>query len=108
MHKLTEAQYEDLQAAIDELAERIRSLGYPAPASFGDYAKLSKLDSSATLETAELMLKSLVDDNEVIARRLRGAVAVAAEADDVVTADLLTQRIGKHEQNAWMLRAVIG
>jgi starvation-inducible DNA-binding protein len=108
MHKLTEAQYEDLQAAIDELAERIRSLGYPAPASFGDYAKLSKLDSSATLETAEIMLKSLVDDNEVIARRLRGAVAVAAEADDVVTADLLTQRIGKHEQNAWMLRAVIG
>jgi starvation-inducible DNA-binding protein len=108
MHKLTEAQYEDLQAAIDELAERIRALGHPAPASFGDFTKLSQLDSTATLKTAELMLKSLVDDNQAIARRLRAAVAVAADADDVVTADLLTQRIGKHEQNAWMLRSVVG
>jgi starvation-inducible DNA-binding protein len=108
MHKLTEAQYEDLEAAIDELAERIRSLGHPAPASFGDYIKLSQLDSTATLVTAELMIKSLVDDNQAISRRLRDAVAVANEADDVVTADLLTQRIGKHEQNAWMLRSVIG
>jgi starvation-inducible DNA-binding protein len=108
MHKLTEAQYEDLEAAIDELAERIRSLGHPAPVSFGDYIKLSQLDSTATLVTAELMIKSLVNDNQAISRRLRDAVAVADEADDVVTADLLTQRIGKHEQNAWMLRSVIG
>jgi starvation-inducible DNA-binding protein len=108
MHKLTQAQYEDLQAAIDELAERIRALGHLAPASFGDYTKLSQLDSTSTLTTAELMLKSLVNDNQAIARRLRTAVAVAADADDVVTADLLTQRIGKHEQNAWMLRSVVG
>jgi starvation-inducible DNA-binding protein len=108
MHKLTEAQYEDLDDAIDEIAERIRALGHPAPASFGDYAKLSQLDSTSTLASAEEMLTSLILDNQMIARRLREAVATADDVDDVFTADMLTSRIGKHEQNAWMLRAVLG
>jgi starvation-inducible DNA-binding protein len=108
MHKLTQSQYEDLQEAIDAIAERIRALGHPAPASFGDYSKLSQLDSTSTLATAEHMLQSLINDNQSVARKLRAAVAVADEADDVVTADLLTTRIGKHEQNAWMLRSVVG
>jgi starvation-inducible DNA-binding protein len=108
MHKLTEAQYEDMDAAIDVIAERIRSLGHPAPASFADFTKLSQLDSTSTLASAEQMLMSLITDNQTIARRLREAVAAADEADDVVTADLLTNRIGKHEQNAWMLRSVLG
>jgi DNA-binding ferritin-like protein (oxidative damage protectant) len=45
LHKLTEAQYEDLAAAIDSLAERIRALGHLAPAAFGDYARRSVVES---------------------------------------------------------------
>jgi starvation-inducible DNA-binding protein len=108
MHKLTDAQYKDMEEASDEIAERIRALGHPAPASFGDYSKLSTLDSKSTLTTAEEMLKSLIADNQAISKRLRAAVSAAADADDVVTADLLTRRIGKHEENAWMLRSVVG
>lgn len=106
MHKLTEAQYEDLALAVDALAERIRALGHIAPAAFGDYAERSVVESKTTLSSAEGMLKALIADNEAVARRLREAVAVADEAQDVFTADMLTARVGKHEQNVWMLKAV--
>lgn len=106
LHKLTEAQYEDLGAAIDALAERLRALGHLAPAAFGDYADRSIVESKTTISSAADMIQALIKDNEAVARRLRKAVAVAGEADDVFTADMLTARIGQHEQNVWMLRAV--
>ena len=53
------------------------------------------------------MIASLVEGNEMCARRIREAVAEAENCDDVMTAGLLTDRIGQHEQNAWMLRATI-
>jgi len=106
LHKLTEAQYTDIDTAIDAIAERIRALGHIAPASFGDYAERSVVESKSTVTTAENMIKELVKDNEAVARRLRSAVSVADAADDVFTADMLTARIGKHEQNVWMLRAI--
>lgn len=106
MHKLTEAQYEDLAAAIDALAERIRALGHIAPAAFGDFQARSVVESKATLASAEEMIRALITDNESIAKRMREAVAVAEEAEDVFTADMLTARIGKHEENVWMLRAI--
>ena len=107
VHKLTEVQYEDLHAAADVIAERVRALGHIAPASFGDYTKLSVVDSSETPQQADAMLQGLIGDNEAIAKRMRDFVEIAEEADDVFTADLLTARIGKHEENAWMLRALI-
>ena len=106
LHKLTEAQYEDIDAAVDAIAERIRALGHLAPAAFGDYAARSVVESSTTVSSAADMIQALIKDNEAVARRMRKAVAVADEADDVFTADMLTARIGKHEQNVWMLRSV--
>jgi starvation-inducible DNA-binding protein len=108
IHKLTEAQYVDLDEAIDAIAERIRSLGHVAPASFGDFGKLSEIKSDTIPKTADEMLDTLIADNEAAAKRMRDFVAAADEADDVYTADMLTARIGKHEENAWMLRSMRG
>jgi starvation-inducible DNA-binding protein len=105
LHKLTQEQYEDLDRAIDKIAERIRALGHIAPAAFGDFESRSQLDSKTTLSDAKHMLETLVQDNETVAKRMREAVRIAEECDDVFTADMLTARIGKHEQNSWMLRA---
>ncbi|NJR20543.1 MAG: DNA starvation/stationary phase protection protein [Hyphomonadaceae bacterium] len=105
IHKLTQDQYEDLDAAIDVIAERIRALGHLAPAAFGDFENRSVIESKTTLSDARSMVQTLVADNEALAKRFREAVKVAEEGDDVVTADLLTERIGRHEHNAWMLRA---
>jgi starvation-inducible DNA-binding protein len=60
LHKLTQAQYEDLDAAIDAMAERIRALGHLAPASFGDFAKRSVIKSESTIATADEMINELV------------------------------------------------
>jgi len=105
IHKLTQQQYEDMDLAIDELAERIRALGHLAPAAFGDFGSRSVVESKTTLTDARSMVETLIADNEAVAKRLRDAVKIAEQADDVFTADMLTARIGKHEQNSWMLRA---
>lgn len=106
LHNLTEKQYEDLHEAIDEIAERIRALGQIAPASFSEFADSAAISSDVIADSATDMLDSLIADNETLARRFRAFVAVAEKADDVFTADMLTARIGQHEENAWMLRSM--
>lgn len=106
LHKLTETQYEDLAEAIDLLAERIRALGSPSPASFGEFLELSSIEESRGMPTAEIAVTALCADHETAARTFREATTLANELDDVVTADLLTQRMAEHEKAAWMLRSL--
>lgn len=107
LHKMTQDQYEDMEDAVDAIAERIRAIGHPAPAGFADFKKMSIIDSEKTLTQAEGMIEALANDNEAIAKRLRGFVQLAEEHEDVFTADMLTARIGQHEENVWMLRALL-
>lgn len=107
VHKLTEAQYEDLFESVDDIAERIRALGMPAPRSvkeMNDFTTIDDIDGSASLE---LQIRDLVTGTEKLAASMRETVALAEKAEDVKTADLLTTRIGQLEQNAWMLRATV-
>lgn len=106
LHKLTEEQYEDLQNASDAIAERVRALGQIAPASFDEFKELSKISSTKIPDNAEEMLEQLIADNEALAKRFREFTAIAESADDVFTADMLTSRIGQHEENVWMLKAM--
>lgn len=105
IHILTEGQYEDLFKAADVVAERIRALGYLAPWKLGDIVKASVVEDAAKLPTAQDMVADLAADHEAIAKRLRGAIEVAEQGNDPVTADLLTARCAFHEKAAWMLRA---
>jgi len=107
VHELTEKQYEDLQEAIDDIAERIRALGHLAPASFDEFADLSVIKSKPSAKSAHDLIKGLVEDNQAVAERMRKAVAAAEEVEDVYTADLLTARIGAHEEAAWKLRSLL-
>jgi starvation-inducible DNA-binding protein len=107
LHKLTEVQYQDLAEAVDELAERIRALGHPAPATFVKFLELSKLKEMSGTPTAEEGIQALISDHETISRTFREAVQVADDDDDIVTADMLTDRIKFHETAAWMLRSII-
>jgi starvation-inducible DNA-binding protein len=107
IHKLTEEQYENLHLAIDEIAERIRSIGREAPATPSAYADLTKLGELDTSKSAAEMVRTLIDDNETIARSIRSAIPVCEDRDDYVSADLLTQRLAWHEKADWMLRALV-
>lgn len=107
LHKLTDAQYNELHQAADAIAERIRALGHVAPASFSEFRELSCVDVETPHKPTPDMLKELVADNEAVARRMLEASDIAEEHDDKFTEDMLIARIGAHEENAWMLRASI-
>jgi starvation-inducible DNA-binding protein len=106
-HKLTQAQYEDMYEAIDLIAERIRSLGQKAPASYRTYGELSRITDEDEALDAGQQAQMLMRDNGHVCASLRDALDVADEHDDIVTVDLLTRRLAEHEKNTWMLRMQI-
>ena len=108
LHTMFMQQYTELWNAVDPIAERIRSLGHFAPGSYGQFGKLTSLpDVPATPPKATDMIRILVEGNEAVARTARELFPLADNASDEPTADLLTQRLTVHEQNAWMLRALL-
>jgi starvation-inducible DNA-binding protein len=107
LHTMFETQYTELALAVDEIAERIRSLGYPAPGSYTEFSKLTEVKEATDVPKAEEMIRQLVVANETVVRTARAVVPTAEEAEDQATADLLTQRIQLHEKSAWMLRSLL-
>jgi starvation-inducible DNA-binding protein len=105
IHNLTQAQYTALFSAIDELAERIRALdGKPAVNIDGFPTGVADLPEH---QSAEDMITDLVRHHEEIVRRMRSVVVEAEKAFDVVTADMLTGFMGRHEKDTWMLRSIL-
>ncbi len=107
LHLMFEGQYNELALAVDAIAERIRTLGFPAPGTYSEYAKLSSIAETPGVPKAEEMISLLVEGQEAVARTARSVFAIADEANDEPTADLLTQRLQIHEKNAWMLRSLL-
>jgi len=107
LHQMFEEQYNELWLAVDAIAERIRSLGFIAPGSYGEFAKLTYLQESPVARNATEMIAELLRDHETTARTARSALAVARTAVDAPTEDLLTQRLAAHEKAAWMLRSLL-
>lgn len=107
LHTMFETQYTEMALAVDEIAERIRSLGSPAPGSYAEFSKLTKVKEATDVPKAEEMIRQLVVANETVVRTARAVVPTAEEAEDQATADLLTQRIQLHEKTAWMLRSLL-
>tara|TARA_Y100001947_G_scaffold143965_1_gene137418 strand:- start:363 stop:830 length:468 start_codon:yes stop_codon:yes gene_type:complete len=107
LHTMFEGQYTELAMAVDEIAERIRALGEPAPGSYAQFGELTVISEETGTPKAEEMIRQLVEGQEAIARTARSVFPAAEKAGDEPTADLLTQRIQLHEKNAWMLRSML-
>lgn len=108
LHAMFMEQYTELWNAVDPIAERIRSLGFPAPGSFQQFGSLSSIgDAPGTPPKALDMVRTLVEGHEGVARTARSLFPLVDEASDEPTADLLTQRVTVHEQTAWMLRSLL-
>jgi len=107
LHVMFETQYTELAVAVDLVAERIRSLGFPAPATYSEFMRLSSIQEVPGVPKAEAMIRLLVEAQEAVVRTARSIFAVVEQATDEATADLLTQRIQLHEKTAWMLRSLL-
>jgi starvation-inducible DNA-binding protein len=107
LHLMFETQYNELALAVDLIAERIRALGFPAPGTYRDFAKLTSISEPTGVPSAKQMIAELVQGQETVVRTARSIFPVVEESNDEVTADLLTQRMQIHEKTAWMLRALL-
>jgi len=107
LHNMFMDQYTELWNALDPIAERIRALGYPAPASYAQFVKLASIDEETGVPNAKNMIRQLIAGQEAVTRTARGMFPIVDKAGDEPTADLLTQRMQIHEKNAWMLRSLL-
>ena len=107
VHNLTESQYEDMFAAADVIAERIRALGRLAPSKIGEMTDRAAISETPEQPSARAMIRGLAESHAQIAQRLRRLIRIAGEGDDAVTEDLATGRAAFHEKAAWMLNAMI-
>lgn len=107
LHLMFETQYTELAAAVDNIAERIRALGYYAPGTYKQYAKLTNIEEEDDVPSAHEMIRRLVGAHETVAKTARSVFPAAEKGNDEATLDLLTQRIHLHEKTAWMLRSLV-
>lgn len=107
LHLMFETQYTELAMAVDLIAERIRALGFPAPGTYSEFAKLSSIPETPGVPSAQEMIRLLVEGQEAVVRTARSVFPVVERASDEPTADLLTQRMQTHEKTAWMLRSLL-
>jgi starvation-inducible DNA-binding protein len=110
LHTMFETQYTEQWNALDEVAERIRALGFNAPGSYAEFTRLSSIAKEPGLaDTADWreMVRQLVVGNEAVCRTARNVLTTADDAGDDPTVDLMTQRLNIHEKTAWMLRSLL-
>ena len=110
LHLMFETQYTEQWTALDLVAERIRALGFNAPASYGEFGRLSSIaDEPGPSDTTDWreMVRQLTVGNEAVCRSARQALKTAEGAGDDPSVDLMTQRLQVHEKNAWMLRSLL-
>lgn len=110
LHNMFEMQYTEQWAALDDIAERIRALGFNAPGSYAEFIQLSSIKEEAGLKDAadwQEMVRQITVGNEAVCRTARSVLKTADKAGDDPSVDLLTQRLQVHEKNAWMLRSLL-
>ena len=105
LHGLFQQQYNEIWAALDDIAERIRALGELAPQSPSAFANLTSIKDGDPEKDAQEMLAELVRDHGVVIATARAALDAADEIGDEASVDLMTQRLAAHEKSAWMLRS---
>ncbi|MEW5250545.1 Dps family protein [Microbulbifer sp. 2201CG32-9] len=105
LHLMFEEQYTELAEAVDDIAERIRTLDVFAPGTYKAFATLASIEEVVEVPAAEKMVEILTKGHEQVVKTCRDVLKVAQEGDDESTVALVSDRMRVHEKTAWMLRA---
>ncbi|WP_151703929.1 Dps family protein [Nitrincola alkalilacustris] len=106
LHLMFEEHYTELAIAVDEIAERIRTLDVAAPGTYKSLAALTSIEEVEGVPSAENMVDYLTKGHEQVVKTCRLVLKVAQAADDESTSALVSDRMRVHEKTAWMLRAL--
>lgn len=106
LHQLFEKQYNELEAIIDTVAERIGKLGSKTIGTMSEFSLLSRIvEHPNKYPVQKAMISELLSDHETITIELRKDIAICAnETKDAGTADMLTIIMQQHEAIIWILR----
>ena len=107
LHLMFEEHYTELAVAVDDIAERIRTIGFSAPGTYRAFAELSSIEEVDGVPEASEMVRLLPHGHEQVVKTCRSVLSVAQNADDESTAALVSDRMRVHEKTAWMLRAMV-
>ncbi|HEC60077.1 hypothetical protein LCGC14_1125030 [marine sediment metagenome] len=105
LHLMFEEQYTELAVAVDDIAERIRTLDVPAPGTYKEFSKLSSIKEVDGVPSSSEMVEILTKGHEQVIKTSRKVLKIAQSVDDESTAALVSDRMRVHEKTAWMLRA---
>ena len=100
-----EEQYMELAVAVDDIAERIRTLDVAAPGTYKEFSRLSSISEVDGVPNEAEMIEVLTVGHEKIIKTAREVLKVAHQSDDESTASLVSDRMRVHEKTSWMLRA---
>jgi starvation-inducible DNA-binding protein len=106
LHLMFEEHYTELATAVDEIAERIRTLDVAAPGTYKAFAEMSSIEEVEDVPSATEMVEILTRGHEQVVKTCRQIMAPAQQANDESTVALVSDRMRVHEKTAWMLRAL--
>ncbi len=106
LHLMFEEHYTELATAVDDIAERIRTLGVAAPGTYKAFAALSAIKEVDGVPPADQMVELLTQAHEQVVKTCREVLGTAQKADDESSVALISDRMRVHEKTAWMLRAL--
>jgi starvation-inducible DNA-binding protein len=107
-HKLYEAQYTVLAESIDQIAERIRTIGHFAEGRLKELLKLTSLEEPEAPTDQAQQIENLEADHETIITKLRKLITDFDEKyKDIGSSDFVTGLLKQHEKMAWMLRSYL-
>jgi len=104
LHLMFEEHYTELAIAVDDIAERIRTLGIAAPGTYKEFSQLSSIKEVDGVPSSSEMVEVLTKSHEQVIRTSREVLKLAQAADDESSASLVSDRMRIHEKTAWMLR----
>jgi len=106
LHLMFEEHYTELATAVDDIAERIRTLGVAAPGTYKAFAELSSVKEVEGVPAAGEMIDILRRGHEQVVKTCRKVLALAQKGNDESSVSLVSDRMRIHEKTAWMLRAI--
>ena len=105
LHEKFENMYDDAAAKVDEIAERILTLGGTPENKFSGYLKVARIPEVSGVSSSEEAVDNVLNTYKHFIAEERKLIKLAEEANDVVTADMLTGYLKEQEKMVWMLVA---
>jgi starvation-inducible DNA-binding protein len=108
LHEKFEEFYDEANEHIDELAERILSIGGKPVSTIKECIEISSIKEASGNESEEAMIRETISDFQTVIGECKSAMDLAQKANDEGTSDMLLSIIGGLQKHVWMLNAYLG